>query len=215
MRRRKHDIDPTGMRFTRGWFRSRNLAAFREHLIPRFAGRPCLYLEIGTFEGMSAAWMLQHVLTYETSRCVCVDPWLMTTKLDAGDMEAVRLRAWDNLKRWCNYDSDAPKCTVLRANSVEALRRMLGRRGYAGVREGTVDVALVDGDHNSIGVLSDCRMVWRLLKPGGWMVCDDVRNDHPKTDHVEDGLRVFLHEVGDMARLAWEWRYGECWEKVG
>ena len=30
-------------------------------------------LEIGTFEGRSAVWMLGHVLTHDTSRIVCVD----------------------------------------------------------------------------------------------------------------------------------------------
>lgn len=218
MRTREFDLDMAGMEFTRNWFRKRNLAAFREYVLPAWRDRPCLYLEIGVFEGMSACWMLQQVLTHSESRAVLVDPWLQTTKLAAAAMEQVRDRAWRNLAHRVGVDGKyGLRYWIERGNSAEVLRKMLGRHGYAGVRRGTVDVCMVDGDHNALGVLDDCRLVHDLLKPGGWMICDDVRNDRPKLAHVEDGLRMFLHEreqAGQPMELVWEWRYGECWRKA-
>jgi predicted O-methyltransferase YrrM len=36
---------------------------------------PLKALEVGSFEGMSAAWMLEHVLTHDDSHITCIDPF--------------------------------------------------------------------------------------------------------------------------------------------
>src|SRR5690349_6873094 len=42
--------------------------------LARLAGQPDLrFLEIGSFEGHSACWLLEHVLTHDTSTLTCVD----------------------------------------------------------------------------------------------------------------------------------------------
>jgi hypothetical protein len=46
-----------------------------------FVGRPNLqFLEIGSFEGHSACWLLEHVLTHDTARLLCVDLFLPASK---------------------------------------------------------------------------------------------------------------------------------------
>jgi hypothetical protein len=189
--------------FTRQWFLNRNLSAFRELILPEWAGKPIKYLEIGVFEGMSMVWMLQRVLTHPDARAVGVDPWLMTTKIGPDQMDDIRERAFDNTEPWrCpgpgwSSPPDAKsKCTLIRGNSAEVLRLMLrNRHGYMGIKAESVDLCMVDGDHNALGVLDDCRLVWRLLKTGGCMICDDVENDRKKSHHVEEGLRQFLSET--------------------
>jgi hypothetical protein len=54
------------------------------------------------------------------------------------------------------------------------------------------------------------------MKPGGWMLFDDVRNQGAdnRRDHVKQGLQMFLTEVGEGVQLAWEHRYMECYEKA-
>lgn len=219
---REMDLDYSGLEFTVAWFRKRNLSSFREHVHPQFAGKPTLYLELGVFEGMSMCWMLQKVLTHPDSRAVGVDPWLQTSKLDEQHMEEVKRRAYRNVQKvgdvcrvtgaieeWTN------KCQLVRGNSDEVLHRMLKRGGFAGVARESVDLCLVDGNHYALPVLSDCRLVWQLLKPGGVMMMDDVRNDIPKgDDHVEAGLRMFLEEPGHPVEKIWESRYMEAYRKV-
>lgn len=216
---RKMDIQPIedhSFEFTRNWSRTRNLSAFRKYVYPQFVDRKIAYLEIGVFEGQSLVWMLQHVLTHSDSRAVGIDPWLMTRKLSGGDMEAVRLRAMDNLKPWV-YSVDAVhqdwKCRLLHANSVEALLRMNGRQGFAGISKGTVDLCMIDGDHNSGAVLDDARLVWPLLKEGGWLLFDDVKNDREKKHHVKEGLSRFLDEQVGVVERVWKSRYMECFVK--
>lgn len=202
--------------FTRSWFLNRNLAAFRELILPEWAGKPVTYLEIGVFEGMSMTWMLQRILTHPDARAVGVDPWLMTTKISGPDMEATMQRAIGNTAPWTttHYGREYPICRLIRGNSAEVLRLALrNRHGYAGLRRGRLDLCMVDGDHNALGVLDDCRLVWQLLKTGGWMICDDVENDKRKVHHVDEGLRAFLAET-PSAELVAKKDYIEIYRKV-
>lgn len=204
---RQMDLDFTGLSFTRQWFRNRNLAEFRDLVAPQWAGKQMNYLELGVFEGMSMCWMLQHVLTHPEAFAVGVDPWLPTTKLDGPTMEMVMQRALANTEIWGH-------CQLIRGNSAEILRRMVGK-GFAGIVKGSVDLCMVDGNHNSLAVLDDCRLVFKLLKVNGWMLLDDVVNDIPKgPDHVEAGLRMFLKEFGDKMEMVWKRKYMECWRKT-
>jgi len=216
---RKMDIDCTqhDFQFTRNWFRNRNLPTFRKYIHPKWAGKPLLYLELGVFEGMSLTWMMQHIVTHEESRAVGVDPWLMTRKLDEHLMDGVKQRARHNLTPWI-YPMDAGhtnwKCRLIRGCSAEVLRKMRGRGGFAGITKGSVDICMIDGNHHSLAVLDDCQQGLPLMKPGGWMLFDDVENDHTKSDHVKQGLGVFLEEVGDRVNFLWKHRYMEAYEKV-
>jgi hypothetical protein len=220
------DLDTTGMQFTRRWFLNRNLATFREFVHPAWAGKPITYVELGVFEGMSMCWMLQRVLTHPAARAIGVDPWLQTTKLSEGDMELVKQRAFNNVGQWSfpaegssQSNGQIPsticitgKCELYRANSAEILRRMVGRHGFAGITKDSVDLCMVDGNHNALAVLDDLRLVHQLMKIGGWILLDDVVNDIEKKDHVRQGLDMWLAEVGDKVVQVWAHKYMEAYE---
>jgi len=211
---RKMGIQPVEghqFQFTKNWFLNRNKETFRQLVLPQWAGKPIKYLELGVFEGMSMTWMLQHVLTHPFARAVGVDPWLMTTKLSGADMEEVMRRAHQNIEPWTGVFGN--KCTLVRGNSAEVLRLMLkNHHGFLGIKRGNVDLCMVDGNHNELGVLDDCRLVWQLLKPGGQMLLDDVENDHEKEHHVKHGLAMFLAETPE-AESVWKHGYVECYRK--
>jgi len=201
-------VEDHAFQFTVRWFLCRNLPTFRELIFPVWAGKPVIYLEIGVYEGMSLAWMMQYVLAHPDSRAVGIDPWLMSTKLDEVHMEAVRERAFHNLIPWQN------KCKLVRGCSSEVLRKMLCRRGWFGIRRNSVDICMVDGDHHELLVLDDARLCFQLVKPGGWLLFDDVENDKKKKEHVRQGLDTFLREFGDRVKLIWKHRYMEAYEKL-
>jgi len=196
------------LRFTKRWFLNRNLPTFRELIYPLWSGKSMLYLEVGVYEGMSLIWMMQYVLTHPDSRAIGVDPWLMSTKLDGAHMEAVRERAFHNLLPWRD------RCELVRGNSSEVLRKMLRRQGWLGVRRDSVDLCMIDGDHHGLLVLDDARLCLQLVKPGGWIVFDDVENDRKKREHVKQGLEMFLKESGDRVKQLWKHRYMEAFEKL-
>jgi len=206
--REKDIIDRSKYQFTRNWFIKRNRRTFLNYVVPEWGGKPITYLELGVFEGMSMVWMMQYVLTHPESRAVGVDPWLLTCKLSGETMEAVRQRAFHNVSEW------GDRCKLIRGNSDEVLRRMVGRWGFTGVRAGTVDLCMVDGNHNALAVWSDARWVYRLLRVGGQVLFDDVENDIAKENHVKQGLQMFLTEIGGKMKLLWKHGYMECYAKV-
>ncbi len=214
---RKMDPDRSDydFKFTRNWFRNRNLSTFRDYIYPHWSGRNIVYLEIGVFEGMSLVWMMQHILTSEGSRSVGIDPWLITSKISAERMREVMDRAHHNLLPWRRtgaLNTNQKRCTLIQANSGEALIRM-NRKGYAGIKKGTVDLCMIDGNHKSGATLDDARLCWPLLKTGGWLLFDDVENDKEKIHHVKEGLDMFLDEIGNEAKFLWEHKYMEAFEK--
>jgi hypothetical protein len=209
-----HEFD-----FTRNWFLNRNLPTFREYVYPEWANRPACYLELGVFEGMSMVWMLQHILTYESCWAVGVDPWLITRKLDQKTMCTVMDRAFHNVGPWASvtYRTEGNtrgrlKCELVRGNSAEILRRMIGKGGYANIQKKSVDICMIDGNHNGPAVLDDARQCLKLMKTGGWLLFDDVENDREKTQHVAEGLEMFKQEAGDQIELLWKHRYMEAYE---
>lgn len=143
-----------GFEFTEDWF-TRNVPVWQEHLGP-LRDRPNLrYLEVGTFEGMSALWMLKHVLTAESSLAEGVDPYFD---------EAVKARALKNLA----HAGVAARFKLHQGLSAELLPRF---------EPGSYDVVYIDGSHTADDVLADAVLCWLLLKPGGLLVFDDWQMD--------------------------------------
>lgn len=156
---------------------------------------------------MSMVWMLQHVLTQPGSRSVGIDPWLMTTKLDGEEMERVYQRALHNTSVY-------PNCQLIRGCSAEVIRRMCGRGGYAGISKGSLDLCMIDGNHNALYVVDDAKYCFQLLKPGGVMLFDDVENQTEKRDHVKQALPMFLEQVGTGIEFLWKHKYMEAYRKI-
>jgi predicted O-methyltransferase YrrM len=132
--------------FTRDWF-SHNIENWRSWLA-EFKDRPDVRaLEIGSFEGRATTWLLENVLTDETSRVECVDPF----------REDYHRRFLSNIEPWRR------RVTIHRALS-DAVLPTLG---------GAFDFIYIDGDHRPFAVLSDAVHSWPRLKVGGILIFDD------------------------------------------
>jgi predicted O-methyltransferase YrrM len=193
--------------FTKKWFLTRNGSTFMEYILPEWKDRPIFYLEIGVFEGMSLTWMMQNVLTHPESKAVGVDPWLMTSRVQKYDMDKIMQRAFHNLSPWSD------RCQLLRMNSVEILTAAIKGRDAFGLERESLDICMIDGDHSHLGTWNDARLCLHLLKPGGWMLFDDVENNSRKVNHVKDGVRLFLENQGHRMRFLWKHRYMEAYAK--
>jgi len=198
------DLDRTGKNFSRRWFINRNLGDFSENIPDDWAGKPVKYLEIGCFEGMSLCWMHQHILTHPDSHSIGVDPWLMTRKLSSEKMEEVYQQALANTK-------DYP-CQLVRGSSDEVLGKMAGKGGYEGVQKNSLDICMIDGNHRQHAVLFDAQMVFKLMKPGGWIIFDDVRNSSRKSNHVLDGIRLWREADDPAIEMVWRGKFADCYK---
>lgn len=135
--------------FTTDWL-SHKISIW-ERIMKPFKGKPNIhYLEIGVFEGRSAFWMLENVLTHSTSRLTCIDIF----------PKPIEERFYANLKK----SGFADKVTVIKGFSQKALRPL---------SENSFDIIYIDGGHTADNVLSDAVLSWPLLKEEGIMIFDD------------------------------------------
>lgn len=127
-------------------------------------------LEIGSYEGGSAIWFLDNVLTAPDATLTCVDPFL-----DA----SYELRFDHNIRR----SGEQGKVTKLKGFS-EAVLPELPHESF--------DLIYVDGSHRAVNVLMDAVLAWRTLKPGGTMIFDDYRWMPENPPHLRPQMAIDL-----------------------
>jgi len=132
-------------------------------LLQEYRGRPDVrMLEVGSYEGRSAVWFLQNILTHPTSSIVCVD---LFTCLP------LNLR-FDHNSRASGLSD---KIIKMKGRS-EAILATLPLDHF--------DIIYIDGSHQATHVLMDAMLSWYTLKPGGIMIFDDylwnLEEDRPQ-----------------------------------
>jgi len=116
-------------------------------------------IEIGVFEGRSAVWFLENVLTAHESRLFAVD-----TFEGADDQKAAGIDCTGLQERFeYNVRNFKDKVRTFPEPSQSALPKISGE----------FDFIYVDGSHTAADVLTDAILCWRLLRVGGTMVFDD------------------------------------------
>ena len=181
-------LDPSGSKFTQDYFHyhvERWTEAFG-HLSGRSG---LLFLEIGSFEGRSTCWMLQHLLTHADSRIICVDPF---------DSFEEQERNFDfNIRATGAHD----KVTKILSKSQVALPLL---------QTESFDFIYIDGSHLMLDVMLDAVMAWRLVKPGGIVVFDDYEHGwlpdltRPPVAPAVDAFLTLI--AGDYEILFWDWQ---------
>lgn len=149
----------------------KNMKLIKQHL-----GRIDSILEIGSFEGRSAVWMLKKMLS-ESGKITCIDPFLLHHTLyeNQHSSENPLEKAFRNNVE----EARAPtqEVEIFPKRSFEILPRLLAEgRQY--------DFIYCDGDHSSPSVLQDAVLSYGLLKKGGILLFDDYLYNVP-TDHLD------------------------------
>jgi hypothetical protein len=118
-------------------------------LLNEFKGKPGInYLEIGTFEGRSALWIVENILTHPTSKLTIIDAFVE-----------------NNYKTFVsnvNLSGAANRFTILSGYSTHKMRE---------VPFNSIDLAYIDGSGKGVVMLSDLVNTWNLLKVGGVIIC--------------------------------------------
>jgi predicted O-methyltransferase YrrM len=154
----RHEVVERGS-FSHDWF-TRVVASW-EPLLSELDGRAARVLEIGSFEGLSACFVLWRL---PDSAVTCVDTFEGSAEHVARDLlppaglEAV-------------FDANVALVDASRVRKIVGdSRRVLVDLLDEGAR---FDLIYVDGSHVALDVIVDAALAWRLLANGGFIVFDD------------------------------------------
>ncbi|MCG3177002.1 MAG: hypothetical protein MOGMAGMI_01966 [Candidatus Omnitrophica bacterium] len=180
--------------FKRDWF-TRAIPLF-ESLLSPLAGRPGLRaLEIGSFEGRSAYWLLDNILTAPDAELYCLDVWdghgdsryrNQNSELYVGDSFRT---FWENI---LGHPTFGMKVRPRRGLSFDSLASIAAMKGIGRAIE--FDFIYVDGSHQGTDVLADAVLSWRLLKKGGIIIFDDYDYELAKRYPSGEGHRLTAME---------------------
>jgi len=160
------------------------------HVIPLLdRSRPLVWLELGSFEGRSAIWTVENVLTHPSSKIYCIDLWNVghpySNRPDY-DFEAV----FDfNIRTY-------PQITKIKGASKDILPTL---------RPHSFHGCYIDASHEREDVLRDGRLVLPLMKNGSVMIFDDYYwPDAPGVKEAVDALLLEWNQKVKVVRLGYQ-----------
>jgi hypothetical protein len=138
------------------------VSATWQKALAEYRGKPDVrYLEIGLFEGRSAVWMFENILTHPTARLTGIDPF-SDPFYSVKEPRSTTYKEvfYSNLKA----TGAEEKAQIIEGYSQVELRKLPLE---------SFDIIYIDGSHESSDVLEDGILSWRLLKEGGVLIFDD------------------------------------------
>jgi predicted O-methyltransferase YrrM len=168
--------------FTSDWF-SNAIELWTTLALPLLPKENVQCLEIGSYEGRSACWILDNIVNkFPNSHLDCVDLWPGLHEQEA---------AFDR-----NLAGET-RVTKHKGFSIEFL--------YRACREqAKYDFIYVDADHHAEFAFTDATLAWHCLKKKGVMIIDDylyTGDENRGLPSTKTGIDAFLHLYPDEIRL--------------
>lgn len=199
-RQRPEPIETMTARFrndviARGSFRSDlftwNIQTW-ERFLGHFEGRPVRILEVGSFEGMSACYLLWRL---PEARITCIDTFGGSPEHLAlgGDVSALEAAFDRNVAL-----IDSTRVRKLVGRSAAVLPNLISAAEE-------FDLIYIDASHFAIDVIVDAALAWKLLAPGGTLVFDDYDWSSPLGEdpllRPGPAIDAFLDLLGDRCEV--------------
>jgi predicted O-methyltransferase YrrM len=161
-----------GYMFTHDFF-SGNIPTWERWFAELITTAPISCLEIGSWQGTSATWLLDKIISQRGGLLTCVDtfegssehqPWLHT--LDR------------SLEQIFDYNINASGHSRLCRKLVGPSQDVL-----LDLSDQSYDFIYVDGAHEAKFVIQDAVLSWRILRSGGFLIFDDLDYCFPSSPH--------------------------------
>lgn len=173
--------DAKQLSVTTNWFGSKAYF-WLKHI--ELCDQPIDYLEIGSWEGMSAWFFARH---FPKASIHCIDTWEGSDEHGASTDTEARFDA--------NVRPYADRITKHKGMSQHVLPSLAGRE---------FDVIYIDGSHYADDVLLDALNCWPMLKQDGYLIFDDFLwqyDCYPKNKWANTAINAFLDHFGGEYEL--------------
>lgn len=152
------------MEFTNNWFTPHKETW--NHIVPQYD--PRIIVEVGSYEGQSACFLIQLLGNLHPLEIYCIDTWLGGQEHARIDMAVVEDRFERNIGECVASVAHNVSVTKVKSASDYALAHFLAQG-----KANQIDMIYIDGSHEAPDVLVDAVLGFKLLRVGGLMVFDD------------------------------------------
>lgn len=160
--------------FTEDWFQLGPV--LWPELVKHLPDRPSRrFLEIGSFEGRSAVWIIEN-MARPSDHIFLVDTWEGGAEHSSINMKQVEERFDANIAQ-AKSRLGCPAIHKIKTTSTDALAHQLR---WMKSDEQLIDFIYIDGSHLAHDVLTDACMAWQLLRTNGVLVFDDYLWGDPR-----------------------------------
>jgi predicted O-methyltransferase YrrM len=138
-------------------------------------------LEIGSAEGQSTVWFLDHLLTHAGATITCIDPFYPVGSEPRFD---------HNIR----ISGQGGKVRKIKGRSEMVLPTLDGEQ---------FDIIYIDGNHRAGHVLLDAMFCWRMLKPAGILMFDDYEWEPHRSseERPQMAIDIFLEILGSQLTI--------------
>lgn len=149
-----------------------------ERLLSHHVGKPnLLFLELGSWKGRSALWLVENILTGANSKLICVDVWdvnqwekeaeeTISLFKNPQRMEELKVdRLYETFLQ--NTEDFRDKILPKRQTTIEAFQEFYNQNVK-------FDFIYIDANHTAEAVYQDFSFAHQCLKPGGIVFFDDT-----------------------------------------
>lgn len=183
--------------FSNNWFETTCQRNW-ESILPKL--QPKKVLEIGSYEGKSAAYLIERLGSAYPFELYCVDSWSGpgTEYVQGGvDMGAVERRFYENTRIAGERVPNVVKVFPIKERSNIGLSLLIGQ-GHLG----SFEFVYIDGSHEGHDVFADAVRSFELTKVGGIIGFDDVGigNSRDPHDTVRTAVNIFKDMYGGRIR---------------
>ena len=127
-----------------------------------------MLLEIGSWEGRTACFLIEECASEREIELHCVDTWQGSVEHDPTIMSDVEARFDRNIMKAREGAANTVQFHKHKNLSFAALSTLISEG-----RSGEFDLVYVDGSHQASDVLIDAVLGFKLLKVGGVIIFDD------------------------------------------
>lgn len=170
-----------------------------ERVLAPFKGKPNIhFLEVGSFKGRSACWLLSTILTHPSSTLTCIDffkCWHISPSVGGCPPTVIDTSSV--------FDTN-----IAAIGATSRVRKLIGN-SHIILRSFPLfafDCIYIDASHEPRDVLRDAVLSWDLLKEQGLLIFDDYELDdlripdqRPKTA-IDAFLSAFAQEYEEVHR---------------
>lgn len=134
-------------------------------VLEKYKDKPNInFMEIGCFQGRSTVWLLENILTHNTSKITCIDTFEGSIEHQDNQYKHMLPSLYQTFCHNTSYFGE--KVIIKRERSQDVLKQLKDNKEY-------YDFIYIDGDHHAASVLEDAVLAFPLLKKGGILLFDD------------------------------------------